>query len=187
MRASFAQRQDGYAGTVDTWLEQADREQAHGGDISLQVGGDSPNGSSLQNQAVIRFDNVVGDSAAQVPASATLTGARLLLRVADPGDPFEVYDLASEWDESSTWATFGTEVSGGTGVVIGTDTQTLPHEPPEELGDGWVAVDVTTTVGSWLLAPDQNFGWAVVPTGPDGIVLDSSESSRPPRLEIDYR
>src|SRR6185436_20610039 len=70
--ASFQQGTAGYAGVVDTHIESAMPNTAHGADVSNSV-------TSSTMQGLIRFDNLFGNGLGQVPLGAKVLSAKLLL------------------------------------------------------------------------------------------------------------
>jgi hypothetical protein len=52
---------------------------------------------------------------------------------------------------------------------------------------GRLSIDVTRSVQAWASNPSTNFGWAILPTGDNGVDFYSAEGAVPPRLVVAYR
>ena len=55
------------------------------------------------------------------------------------------------------------------------------------VGVGIQSFDVTASLKAWLANPGSNYGWAILPTGPDGVNFNSSEGAITPKLVVQYR
>lgn len=194
---TFRQGLDGYAGVVDTTVSQAAPTQSFGDDTTLRIDAaveDNAVASGSDVQALIRFDNLVGNNPGQVPSHAVVTSATLKLNVpADvtfsEGSAYEIYQLTRGFDESSTWNSLAS------GIGIGTDTRTHPDDfggvnqlSIVAVGHGVVYLDVTDSVRNWL-AGAPNFGWAILPPSDatNAIFFDASErvvGGLPPELTV---
>lgn len=114
--ASFQEGVSGYSGTQDTYIERVNGGTAHGGDGSLKVDDGSPN----DMQTLIRFDNLFGTGAGQIPYGSAITSATLTVHVTndDAGDVVTIHRMLVDWSELSTYddlaagvATDGSEAS----------------------------------------------------------------------------
>ena len=72
LTTTFRQRVNGYAGTTDTYIEAGNPDATHGVADTTLVADGSP-----LSQALIRFDNLFGAGASQVPLGATILSAKL--------------------------------------------------------------------------------------------------------------
>ncbi|MFT5526511.1 MAG: hypothetical protein ACI9HK_004488, partial [Pirellulaceae bacterium] len=175
----FQQDVDGYAGTVDTFIQGAAGDANNSAAPQLNV--DGSNGG-LPVQALLQFNEIFGDANGQVPVGAEITSATLVLQVTNPGAAISLHRMIDLWLATDTWnslgdgvQTDGVEAVGDADVVTGT------------VGTGSFAIDVTSSLAVWSSAPDSNRGWAIIPTGANGEDFFSAEGEVPPVLEVSYR
>jgi len=180
-RVSFEQGTDGYDGTVDTMLREADPETGFGTATTVSIDQNDPQGSGNGSQALLRFDGVVGDGDAQVPRGATVESATLTLETADDGSGASVHRMLTDWTEDATWASLdggvqadGTEAAGSADAQTGT------------VDTGTTRIDLTASVQAWADG-DPNHGWVFLPSGGDGWDIRTAESDAPPTLQVRYQ
>lgn len=175
---------NGYAGTVDTYVESAAPTTDHSA-ATLNVADGSP-----ATQSLIRFDGIVGGGDNQVPPGAHIHAAKLaILTGSTSGDEaasnMELHAMLVDWPETATWNSLGGGVSGNGVEAVAADTFTLfPNT-----SNTWVVFDVTADVQGYASGTLVNHGWAVLPQGTDNWRWKSSETSvaaERPRLEITY-
>ncbi|TNF34358.1 MAG: alkaline phosphatase [Deltaproteobacteria bacterium] len=152
------------------------------GATALEVDGDAPTGSGLAVQSLLRFEDLFGSGAGQVPDDAYVVSALLELHARDGGDGLAAYALRAPWEESATWSSFS-----GDGVGPGTDeAEGLPDAVTGRVDpSGVLTLDVTDRVRAWQRGA-ANHGWALLPNGPDGVDLDGAGGPAPPRLVVRY-
>jgi hypothetical protein len=118
----------------------------------------------------------------RVPPGATIHGALLTVQIVDDGDPGGVYEATVDWDESTTWSTFGPMAGvqpADVGVLVaGAPTAAGAHD-----------IDVTSSLAR-RSAGVTNQGWVIVPEGGDnGVDCASSEHGETnfrPRLVVEW-
>lgn len=167
---------DGYAMTRDTFITDLEATTAHGDAVDLQW-------STTNNvHALLRFDDLFGTGG--IPAGSTIQMAILEVEVIEAGSASgQLYEVASDWDESTTYNTFGNSVgvsSEDRGIQIpgGLDGSML----------GKATINVTSSVEKWRTAPTQNKGWLFVPSEAAIVRIASSEDAdeaRRPRLLVE--
>jgi hypothetical protein len=146
--------------------------------------------SSAHYHSVIKFPNIFGSGANQIPLGSTINSATLTLEVTGTGNNVDVYQLIESWVESEvTWDLRSTGVSwtnagaDGTGSRYATAVGTLVVSTT-----GPKDVTVTATVQNWSDG-EANEGWLLADTGSDGVDIFSSEygtvSSRP-KLTVNF-
>ena len=186
---------NGYAGTQDTWLNEASPNTSYG-TYSTRVSDDDVENSFFddeQGQALIRFEDVVGPGA--IPLGSTIKSATLTIELSDDIDnplfdpDFYLHRVLVPWDESDTWNSMGGGLQLGselTGVLAVFSGDNSPDS------DFVRRLDVTSSVQAWA-SGQANWGWAILPEiisgNDDGIAIRSSESSIAilrPRLEVEY-
>ena len=189
---------NGYAGTQDTWINQASPNTSYGQSGVRVSDDDTLNSffSDSRGQALIRFDDLVGNECSgQIPAGATVVSATLSIQIADDIDTplfdpdFLVHRVLVPWSESSTWNSLGSGLSGGELSPL-LATFSGDNNPD---ADGLRRIDVTAAVQAWASGA-PNYGFAILPEiisgNDDGIEILTSESGNVllrPRLEVVYQ
>jgi hypothetical protein len=169
----------------DSLLDAANPTINYGTDTSINV-----DGSPVQH-AVIKFPNIFGPGANQIPRGSVITSATLEVYIpSDTGSDATVYQLTEAWNESQV--TWDNRLTGqpwtdpganGTGSHKTTAEGTLPTG-----STGWQSVDVTTSVQNWSNC-ETNEGWVFIPAGTGGWTFASSESgtqANRPKLTVTY-
>lgn len=171
----------GYTGTQDTGIRSGTPDTTEGGDAVINVDGDD-NGI---HQALLRFDNVFGVGAGQIPPGATITAATLTLNQTDNGNPHALHRMLVNWDQST--ATWNTLVGGVN--ADGTDAVATADVTGPGLNGvvGPITMNVMASVQAWAMGA-PNYGWAFITAGGDGWRWNTSESgaATAPLLSIQY-
>ena len=186
----------GYAGTRDTWIEQANGSRQHGNESVLVVDDDTRNNifNDRRGYGLIRFEGLFGEpGTGEVPAGVQIRRATLSLQVTNDIDnplfdpDFYVHRVLRSWDESSTWNSLGGLGAGDLSARIATFRG--DNDPN---GDELRRIDVTSAVQAWSQGA-PNYGFAILPEtisgNDDGIGIASSELGNPllrPTLEVVY-
>jgi hypothetical protein len=179
---SFQQNSGGYLGAKDTQVRQASADTSYGAAGSLNVDADEPAGSGSDVQALLRFDNIFGTGAGQVPIDKQIVSAQLQLQVTNGGNSVELHRMLGSWLDSVTWNGLGTGVQAdGVEAMMAADAIT------GAVATGTLTIDVTAALQAWQASPSSNYGWAILPTGSDGIDFDSAEGTTHPRLIVTYQ
>lgn len=178
---TFQQGLAGYSGTIDTFLRQASPTTSYASASILNIDGDEPSGSGYDTHALLRFENLFGTSAGQIPTSASITSATLQLQLTNGGNSLSLYRMLKSWSASATWSSFvggiqtdNIEASSSLDASTGT------------VGVGTVSIDVTAALRAWQANPSSNFGWAILPTGSNGVDFYSSQGATAPKLIVRY-
>jgi len=176
---SFQQRANNYNGTVDTYLQAAAPDVNNSTATSLNI--DASDGG-LPVHGLIRFDNIFGTENGQINPNSQIIAASLELQVFGPGSQLEFYRMLQPWNDTDTW--------NGLGNGIQADGVEASNSPDfitvGDVGTGLLAVDVTNSLQAWQSDPSTNFGWAILPTGTNGVDLFSSDNDPAPKLIIEY-
>jgi hypothetical protein len=182
-QASFRNGVGGYTGTQDTEISGDNPNTNYGTAGTVEIDRDGP---GRDQQVLLRFDNIFGTGAGQVPLGATITSATLTLQVNDSGDSPTMHRMLVDWSQDT--ATFNTfNLDGNAGIQAGSEaTDTIRSLPASTTGSK--SLDVTDDVQKWAdgLA---NYGWAFLPTGSGGVELRTSEYGtllQRPLLTITY-
>lgn len=175
---SFRQGINGYTGAVDTYIEAAYRDKINGSEDHLYWDG------SPEEWALIRFDDIFGSSANQIPVGSTITSAILTYTVDNFGNDAEVNEISVDWDGGTTYNTFG--------LTPGVQTEDFGNLAATTSGSsstGIKTLNVTSSLSAWSLNSFSNHGWIFRYTGTDGVQFLSGEhatvSSRP-SLQVSY-
>ncbi|XZE55325.1 DNRLRE domain-containing protein [Planctomycetaceae bacterium SH139] len=183
---SFREGVDGYTGTVDTVIDSANPDLDNSLTETLFV--DDPTTSVL-----LRFDEIIGGAANQVPAGATVISARL--RTASTtgnaqGDGGTFHPMLETWTDLDTYNTLIDGVSpDGVEALETFRTQAGNETRNPNVQGGFHDWDVTADVQDWVNGVRGNNGWAILPwlNGTDGWGFQASEATieaERPRLEI---
>jgi hypothetical protein len=174
LSASLQQGINGYAGTLDTELRTQSPFTPRGTNVEITIDNDD---NGHQTQAALRFENLFAHQGGPVPSSdVVIAYASLRLYVTSGSDPGAVISFhrvlpASPWDESSTWGGLGgsTLPDPITGEIMGDpilqdniESLVVPDGvvADPEFSDGFIDIDVRTTVNAWFNGA-QNLGWAI--------------------------
>ena len=167
---TFRQGENSYTGAKDTMLQQNAPTANNATAAAIGWDSDDPSGSGQDIYTLLRFDNVFGVGANQVPSNAVITQATLTYYVSDIGDNGELREPLIAWSDTDTYSTFcggnGCYENEEWGPTTGTATAAAT---------GTVTIDVTATVQNWANGA-TNRGWIVVPTGIGGVDISSSEN-----------
>jgi hypothetical protein len=189
---TFQQGASGYSGSADTYIDTLLGSQA--GTTPIVIDGDP----SVE-QVLLRFDGIFGVGANQIPSGSTISSATLTLWVGtaandQSANAVNFHRLLHAWTDTAVWAAYGVAPWNSTGGIQndGVDavaavaaTVTMPTVATS------AAINVTSSVQAWSAAPSSNFGWAILPTGTDGLRLESNESTtasntRRPLLSVTF-
>ncbi|MDI5934704.1 Ig-like domain-containing protein [Halomonas kalidii] len=175
--SQFQQGSNGYAGVVDTFLYEGQPRANRGSQKTLTVDSEDRRG---EVQALVRFDDIFGSGAGQIPLGATILSATLELQTTTSGDGARLHRMLQSWSDSATWDSLGNGIQAdGVEAMVQSDLNT------GFVAAGTTQLDVTTSLQAWANG-QANHGWAFLPLGPDGWSFDSAEGSVPPKLIIEY-
>ncbi|MGF1582846.1 MAG: DNRLRE domain-containing protein, partial [Gemmataceae bacterium] len=157
----FRDGQDGYTGTADTQLLEGDATTPRGSDNGILVDFDP---GSINGHGLVRFDDIIGNAANQIPVGSTVFSAELVLHTFNTGDGGTFHRMVSAWDEATaTWDSFsgGIQADGSEAAVAfnsqaGNDTGS-PNVPTQS-----GSYDVTADIQAWANGETNN-GWAFLP------------------------
>ncbi len=181
--ASFRQGEGAYTGAVDTQIRLVGPDTDYSTAATLAADA-AVNAAPLPNpqQVLIRFDNLVGSSAGQVPPGATIHAAVLELTSItsdSQGDGGQFHALLKPWNATDTWniwvdgiAADGVEAAATATTTIGPSDTT---QPPVQSTIN--TVELTSDVQAWA-SGQQNNGWVILPWtgGTDGWGITSSDA-----------
>jgi uncharacterized repeat protein (TIGR01451 family) len=187
--ATFQQGVSGYASTQDTELRSGEPDTQLGSQTDLSVDlGDPPTGIQ---QVLIRFDNLFGAGAGQIPVGSVIHSATLRVTVTggtSGAAQITLNRMLVTWSEASTWNTMvngvqmdGTDASATVDATIANPTATGNQT--------WSGANLTATVQAWCNGTATNYGWVIASNVTNNWDFHSSETSTSgnrPLLTIDY-
>jgi len=187
----FRQGLNGYADAADTMVRLATpaTNESATALLSADLDIDSATAGNQPAQILVRFDNLFGPAAGQVPLNATIISAKLSLWTSagandDSDDLASAHRMLVPWTATDTWDLLVDGVAAdGTDAVL---ADSFTHMP--ELEDAPVILDVTADAAAFLVGT-PNHGWVLNCTGADGWGAVSSEgatASQRPTLQIAY-
>jgi hypothetical protein len=157
-------------------------------DASISV--DLDNGGQ-QSQALIRFDDIIGNGTGQIPKGATVTAAKLTLYVSSAGGSrILVHRVLCDWDATNlTWDTV--KLGGNTDGGIQADNKeaAAPFTTIDATKKGDCDIDILPVVKLWVSGAEKNFGLAFTCDSTNGWDFDSSETiaaDKRPTLTITF-
>jgi len=181
----------GPAGTDDAQLYATDdtsTPEVEGPDTNAGTAANiNVDGSNPHAHAVIKFLNVFGDGAGQVPLGSTIISSTLGINCTNSGNMMKLYRLTQNWNEDEVtwnnassgelWADSGADGPGSNaGFAVDGDCTSA----------GWRTMDITQFVQEWSDGA-ANRGIVLTDSGAtDGVDFDSSESANPPVLTVTF-
>ena len=179
---SFQQNVNEYTGTVDTWIEGTNPDVGHATDGTITVD------ASPVKHILLRFDDIIGSGAGQVPSNAEIVSATLDIAVDDPSSVgADLYRMLELWSESVTWNSMGSGVStdGAQAVAVAESSspeavlarRRLMSLPTSRRGPA----ELTTTDGDGRRQPETLGGDSTPPRARPRQFSQSSTWIRQPR------
>jgi Tfp pilus assembly protein FimT len=176
----------GYSGTQDTYLWGDIPNTPVGSDPDIQV--DVTDNGQPQH-GLIRFDNIFGSGAGQIPYGSTINSASLTVNVFDPsagGATIGLHRMLVDWSEAT--ATWNSMTNG----IQPNDIEASSAADGTLVNPGGSGAQSFTDLAGALQAWSDgapNYGWAIFSNDADGWDARSSEygtvASRP-LLAVDY-
>ncbi len=182
---TFQEGVDGYASTLDTWLDEVNPTTVQGSNTEVQVNLDTGGGDDAHG--LIRFDNLFGTGDRQIPIGSDIISATLTFDVTNQsvaGANVRFYRMLSTWDETSTWNSMANGIQLNDVEASSTADATVWDASVTGL------ITVTgfeDTLQAWSDG-DSNFGWAIQIDNADEWNFRSSENgTNHPKLTVEYR
>lgn len=181
---SFQQGLNGYAGTQDTMIRSNEtgsgedsRDSNYGAEDYVSVDGDDGSPGAKPNHGLIRFDDLFGAGA--IGAGHTIVSATLSVYVVNPGSGFSMYDMLTDWSQSTvTWNSMGNGIQADGIEAASAPLFTIgANDGAENVGTGWLTIDVTASLQAAQAGTLPGYGWVMVPfaAGSNGIDFVTSE------------
>ena len=181
-----------YTGENDISLSQVNHANAQPSGTSadgLLI--DWPDGGvANESQVLMRFDNLIGTNANQIPPGATIVSAEVLLTIINPGQGGTFNRMLIPWDATNaTWDNVGGGIQKDDNQARSTyDSQLGDQIGTGTTGYGAISVGVTPDVQIWANGTN-NYGWVISgwPFNTDGTGFYPSEADDVtvrPRLHV---
>lgn len=194
--ATFRQGLNGYTNASDTmlWQQHAATNYARAVELTVDLDTSSLAGNQV-GQALLRFESLIGNGPNQVPPTAIVHSAKLLLQtplnttVSDFAsyDLFRLHRMIIDWDDSATWSSLVAGVTMNNAEAATASTFSLVPSV-----DGGPAIFDVTLDMELFKGGTPNRGWVMSPPSSsyaDGWTFKSSEtaaSTLRPTLEVVY-
>ena len=182
-KISFQQGADGYSGTVDTEIWALAVNTILESNPNASSDADNDGGES---QVLLRFDEIIGSGAGQIPARATVHSAKLIVSAFDEGNTVNLHRMLVPFGRAATWNSL---VSG----VSADGLEASRHKDSFTFGkiaanSSAIIFEVTDTVQAWV-SGEANHGWVFLNTGGNGWDFYTSEFenvAQRPKLVVDF-
>lgn len=191
---SFQQGVNGYAGTIDTKVDQLNASASYSASSTFDIDGETTAGNV--SQSLIRFDHLFGSGGGQVAADRDVQRATLRLYVDanvanSQGSGLLMHQMLKNWDDTSTWTSLNAGVSAdGLEAAYGEEDSAGASNGGENVKQGsWIELDVTDSLRA-MRHGAPNYGWALIPWagGSNAVIVNSAEANNPstrPQLVVD--
>ncbi|MGI9458184.1 MAG: DUF4347 domain-containing protein, partial [Aeoliella sp.] len=183
---TFQEGTAAYSGTVDTTLRGELPDTSYGTDNEVQI--DLDDGGAPE-QGLIRFDNIFGSGASQIPYASTINSVSLKVEVTNEAGSSSaavtLHRMLASWDETSTWNSMVGGLQTDDVEVSSTVDATLLN--PDVLGTHTIT-GLESTVQAWSDGA-TNYGWAIFSDDTNGLDFSSSEEATialRPQLIVDF-
>jgi serine protease AprX len=179
-----------YSGTADSGVNSGAATTNYGTATSVKV----EVSSSAKRGMLVRFDNLFGTGAGQIPSGSTVTAASLRVTTVSDGDTSgatSLHQMLRAWDPSATWNALATSGAG------------LQFDNVEARASADASVSATKTGGSFTFSGagvaasvqawangQVNNGWALWHPLDNGWIVRTSEDAtlaNRPLLTVTYR
>lgn len=166
-----------------TLLRQSTPDTNYAAATLWTVDGDNPASSGQKDITILRFDNLIGDGASQIPAGATIHSAVLKLQSTDGGHSATFHKMLAPWTAAT--ATWNSMTAGVTANDV--EASSVVEATSGTTTAGVSSFDVKSSVQDWATGV-TNYGWAIIPLAgsTDGWTFYGSAGATPPKLEVVY-
>jgi hypothetical protein len=179
---------NGYSSTVDTFVDAGEPTTDKSNDVDVSVDLDDGAGDAT-TQGLIRFENIFGNGAGQIPAGSTINSASLTVNVNNVsvgGASVSLHEMLTSWVDTDTWTSTSSGISTND-IEAATATDSVLSNPTSS---GLVTFSgLESRIQSWLDGASTNNDWVVVSDDDNGWDFDSSEHttiSQRPQLTVNF-
>jgi hypothetical protein len=163
----------------------------------MTIDADEPAGTGKKTQGLLRFDNIFGNGASQIPIGSTITSATLKINITNQGTGMMLHRMVSDWVDTSptlTWSgsfggdgvdTNGIEALAAADIYLGNNAAGFTAN--QNLSIGSLTFDVTKALQAWSNG-GNNYGWLLnfLSAGTDGVDFDAANSANAPQLDVAF-
>lgn len=179
-----------YAGTQDAEIQSANPTTNLGSISAVSV--DRQDGAG-ERQGLLRFDDVFGPAASQVPFGSTINSAKVQLRISSSSDvnaEMGFYRMKMPWSQDSVTSNTFLPVRGVQPNGVEAELFRDFSVPDTILSQNniFTDIDVTSSFQAWATGT-SNFGWLVDQSAVNGWDWQTSDAAtliNRPKLTIDF-
>lgn len=181
---TFQEGVNGYTGTEDSYFDEDSPDDEKGTDDHIH----SQTEGGRDEHGYLKFDDIFGSGANQVPLGSTITGATLTLDVQnDTTGTITFHQLLTAVDESDTWnsLTNGIQRDGAEAAAAASFSVDATSGGPVAISDP----ALTSVLQDWLDGTSTNHGFAIFNTSDDQLhfeTSDQNEVAKRPQMSITY-
>jgi parallel beta-helix repeat protein len=184
LTTTFQEGANGYADTQDTQLDSNNADTVQGSQITIGI--DADNGAGV-SQGLIKFDNIFGSGAGQIPLGATIDSASLAFNVsnASASSTINFHKMLIDWTENDTWNTTTAGVQSDNTDASSTIEATISDASAT---GSLIVTGLESTLQAWSNG-EANYGWLIENGATDGWDFNSSDTATVnlrPKLTVTY-
>lgn len=172
VKAEFQENVEGYAGTVDVEIREANPDTSYNTEVSVSVDNNTGNGD--RQHVLIRFNDIFGELEWQIPEDATISQAILRVRTMNStGNNISIHRMLTDWAPDTAW----NMMDGGINADDKEASSTADHVLHVPQAGNYHTFDVTASLIAWQADASSNFGWGMLNDGSNGWDFYTSEWS----------
>ncbi len=176
---TFQNGAGGYTGARDTEVQENAPLTQLNTAPAIKVDSDDPNGTGRDTQVLLKFEDIFGQSAQQIPAGSRITSATLVLQVLDEGSGFTLHRMLRPWTDGMTWLVLVNGVSANDAeALLEAEVVAGVNGSAASVRTGPLHLDVTDALRKWHAGALQE-GWVFRPwpSGSNAVQFASSEAT----------
>lgn len=195
---TFQEGFNGYAKTVDTFVDSSTPTQQNENAVSLVLDNDT---LTRDRVVLMRFENITGTLPGQIPPGSIVESGTLTLYVNTEGQEIGLHRMTGTWAEHWNWNSFSPALTNLQGVPNAAHAKTTADINRRTKDDGTAldtyvggitlrstesgtAVAMRDTIQAWVNGT-ANYGWLVTSHAEaDGLQIDSSEGATATRRPL---
>ena len=181
---TFQEGVGSYSSTQDNYLQEGTPDTAHGNEAFVTVDDD---GNGIE-QGLIRFEDIFGAGAGQIPFGSVINSATLTVEVYDTstsGALVRFYRMIAPWSEATTWNSMTNGIQTDDIEAMSANDAQVPNPATS----GQVVISgFDAALQSWSYG-NTNTGWVIINNNNDGWNFRSSEFgtvAERPLLTVDW-
>jgi LRR adjacent protein len=175
----FQQGVNGYEGTYDTFFQTGVPDAVHGFDETWEWDDSDADGV---NYGFIRFEDIIGIEASQIPPNSVVQLAQLELVVDDEGGTADIHELLIPFDDTSDLIDFGDGVAPRSGEDYAASA--IAFCPSSSNAGDVLKIDITDAIQN-IVNGGTNNGWMFIPVSGGGHgVISSYGAENQPKLTV---